>query len=135
MFVNYVCGFLFAFLAFLVILMLTEELYSNGKIYSSIVPACTNACHEQVARVYNDYGKEVFSADELSFIYADISETDLLNYNPFLVDNIKNYFLDNTYQAWYPGTSVIKNPGSIQTYYYQKIPGLRLLFSMGLCFG
>lgn len=147
---------------------------------------------QQVARVYNDYGEAAFSAEELSLIYAGISETDLLNYNPFLADNIKNYFeysviqnhktsflmlwiqkgieypgsyirafLDNTYQAWYPGTSIIKYPGSTETsyfsmkmyaggyrdtkiplllqfydkiasgFYYQKIPFVRLFFSVG----
>lgn len=147
---------------------------------------------QQVARVYNDYGKAAFSEEELSLIYAGISEEDLLGYNPFLSDSIKNYFdysviqnnrltffklwiekgirypktyirafLDNTYQAWYPWTSIIKKPGDIQTdyfemdmcaggyrdskmpgllqfynkiateFYYQKIPGLRLLFSPG----
>lgn len=150
---------------------------------------------QQVARVYNDYGEAAFSAEELSLIYAGISETDLLNYNPFLADNIKNYFeysviqnhktpflmlwvqkgieypesyvrafLDNTYQAWYPGTSIIKLSGSNETsyfsmkmyaggyrdtkipsllqfydkiargFYYQKIPFVRLFFSVGAMF-
>lgn len=73
-------------------------------------------------------------------------------------------FLDNTYQAWYPGTSIMKYPESgvydyleidgfdtvikepkipwlyavyhrIATEFsYQKIPGLRLLFSIGAMF-
>lgn len=70
-------------------------------------------------------------------------------------------FLENTYQAWYPGTSIYDRPFAEQTvyfelgmwsggyrdsklplllpfyekiatdYYYQKIPGVRLLFSIG----
>lgn len=70
-------------------------------------------------------------------------------------------FLENTYQAWYPGTSIVVNPAAHQIYYfdcdmslqverfsklpgllkkieqiskeeyYQKIPLLRLLFSIG----
>lgn len=70
-------------------------------------------------------------------------------------------FLENTYQAWYPGTSIIVNPMAHQIYYfdcnmsldverfsklpgflhtieqislgeyYQKIPVIRLLFSIG----
>lgn len=73
-------------------------------------------------------------------------------------------FLDNTYQAWYPGTSIMEYPesgeydyleikgfdtvvkepkiqGLYNIYYkiarefsYQKIPGLRLLFSIGAMF-
>ena len=73
-------------------------------------------------------------------------------------------FLDNTYQAWYPGTSIMKYPESgkmdyleikgfdtvektpkipwlygiydkiARKFYYQKIPGLRLLFSIGAMF-
>lgn len=75
-----------------------------------------------------------------------------------------NAFLDNTYQAWYPGTSVISNPVNMQTdyfemdmraggyrdskmprllsfynkiaceFYYQKIPVIRLFFSIGAMF-
>jgi len=75
-----------------------------------------------------------------------------------------NSFLDNTYQAWYPGTSIYEQPGSTETYYfgmnmcaggeriskapkllpfyeqiatgfsYQKIPVLRLFFSIGTMF-
>ena len=70
-------------------------------------------------------------------------------------------FLDNTYQAWYPGTSIIENVWEHHLYYfdfnmslgvecsgkfpllldyimdiskgelYQKIPGIRLLYSIG----
>ena len=73
-------------------------------------------------------------------------------------------FLDNTYQAWYPGTSIIRYPGEAESdyleiegfdtvqkepkiewlydiyhkiateYSYQKIPGVRLLFSIGAMF-
>ena len=73
-------------------------------------------------------------------------------------------FLDNTYQAWYPGTSIMRYPESgdydyleiegfdtvikepkipglyefydkiAADYFYQKIPGLRLLFSIGAMF-
>ena len=73
-------------------------------------------------------------------------------------------FLDNTYQAWYPGTSIMRYPESgkydyleikgfdtvekepkipwlydfydkiARKYYYQKIPGVRLLFSIGAMF-
>lgn len=147
---------------------------------------------QQVARVYNDYGEEAFSAEELSLIYAGISEENLKNYNPFLADNIKNNFdytviqenrsffiklwmkkgaryfgtyitafLDNTYQAWYPGTSIVKDASAGETsyfrmnmcaggyrdsrmprllqfyeriasgFYYQRIPVLRLLFAPG----
>lgn len=147
---------------------------------------------QQIARVYNEYGEDAFSADERSLIYAGISETELQNYNPFLADHIKNYFdytviqnnkssflrlwfqkgiqypmsyinafLDNTYQAWYPGTSIVSDPASAGTdyfdmnmcaggyrntkmplllqiydniacgFYYQKIPALRLLFAPG----
>lgn len=147
---------------------------------------------QQVARVYCEYGEEAFSAEELSLIYAGISRENLENYNPFLADNIKNFFdytviqenrslfiklwlrkgaryfgsyvnafLDNTYQAWYPGTSVVKDPAAGETsyfrmnmcaggyrdskmprllqfyeriagdFYYQKIPVLRLLFAPG----
>lgn len=73
-------------------------------------------------------------------------------------------FLDNTYQAWYPGTSIMRYPDSgkydyleikgfdmvekepkipwlydfydkiARKYYYQKIPGVRLLFSIGAMF-
>ena len=73
-------------------------------------------------------------------------------------------FLENTYQAWYPGTSIINEPGSGETcyfdinmsmdmerysknskllgfyeklsreHYYQKIPVIRLLFSVGAMF-
>lgn len=72
-------------------------------------------------------------------------------------------FLDNTYQAWYPGTSVVDDPDGdiyyfdfegrnvleMQTisprltefyrkisleYYYQKIPVIRLLFAIGTYF-
>lgn len=150
---------------------------------------------QQVARVYADYGGEAFSEEELSLIYKGISEADLLHYNPFLADYIKNYFdytviqdnpsaflaiwirksvrypgsylnafLDNTYQAWYPGTSIISNPADTQTayfemnmcaggyrdskmpgllqfyskiaceFYYQKIPVIRLFFSIGAMF-
>lgn len=147
---------------------------------------------QQVARVYGEYGEDAFSAEELSLIYAGISEENLKNYNPFLADNIKNYFdytviqenrsffikmwiqkgvryfgtylsafLDNTYQAWYPGTSVVKDAAAGETsyfrmymcaggyrdskmprllqfydriagdFYYQKVPALRLLFAPG----
>lgn len=70
-------------------------------------------------------------------------------------------FLENTYQAWYPGTSIITEPGNSESYYfdydmslnlerpsknkvlarfyekiskayyYQKVPFIRLLFSVG----
>lgn len=147
---------------------------------------------QQVARVYRDCGEEAFSEEELDLIYQGISRNAILDYTPFLADNIKNYFdfnvilnhkaeflriwiekgikhpfiylrafLDNTYQAWYPGTSVYDEPGKTETayfslgmcaggyrdsrlpgllvfyekiasgYYYQKIPAVRLLFSMG----
>jgi len=73
-------------------------------------------------------------------------------------------FLDNTYQAWYPGTSVVRYPGEAESDYleiegfdtvekdskiewlydiyyriatefsYQKFPGVRLLFSIGAMF-
>ena len=73
-------------------------------------------------------------------------------------------FLDNTYQAWYPGTSIYDGPGEEQTYYfdmnmcaggerdtkapgllkfyeniatgyyYQKLPVIRLFFSVGFMF-
>lgn len=150
---------------------------------------------QQLARVYFDYGESAFDEEELTLIYEGISETDLLNYNPFLSDNIKNIFdfdvildnktaylslwlkkglqypmeylksfLDNTYQAWYPGTSIYDAPDSEQTYYfamnmcaggerdtkapqllefynkiatgyyYQKLPVIRLLFSIGAMF-
>ncbi len=150
---------------------------------------------QQVARVYCEQGEEAFDAEELELIYSGISSDDLSNYNPFLSDNIKNYFdyevirknpsafltlwlkkgfqypteygkafLDNTYQAWYPGTSVYSDPDDNSTYYfnmamraggerdskapkllkfyekiaseyyYQKIPVVRLLFSIGAMF-
>ena len=147
---------------------------------------------QQIARVYWEYGESGFDEEELELIYNGISADELLNYNPFLSDDIKNNFdydvvknkeleyfklwlrkgvqypktylesfLDNTYQAWYPGTSVYTKPGDGETYYfdmsmraggeretkapvllefyrkiateyyYQKIPVLRLLFSVG----
>ncbi len=73
-------------------------------------------------------------------------------------------FLENTYQAWYPGTSIYDKPGAEETfyftidmsgkvqretkfpslltfykkistdYYYQKIPVVRILFSVGAMF-
>ncbi len=71
-------------------------------------------------------------------------------------------FLDNTYQAWYPGTSIVKVPNHIyyfdidmsldldrhsknetllefyrkisEEYYYQKLPVIRLFFSVGAMF-
>ncbi|MCH5342692.1 MAG: hypothetical protein J1E64_01545 [Acetatifactor sp.] len=150
---------------------------------------------QQIARVYNDYGEEAFEEEELEMIYEGISEDDLLNYDPFLSDHIKNYFdfnvildnkmdylllwvkkgmqypggywkafLENTYQAWYPGTSIYNEPYADQTFYfdmgmwpggyrdtkmpgllnfyekisteiyYQKFPILRLFFSIGAMF-
>lgn len=150
---------------------------------------------QQIARVYQEHGENAFSKEELTLIYAGISADDLANYNPFLSDNIKNYFdyevvkgnkfdylslwfekglqypgeyvaafLDNTYQAWYPGTSVYAEPEAGETYYfdmsmraggereskapkllefyekiasgyfYQKIPVVRLFFSIGAMF-
>lgn len=147
---------------------------------------------QQLAKVYNEHGEEAFSEEELELIYAGISKKQLLNYNPFLADHIKNYFdynviaenkgeflnlwiekgleypwsyikafLYNTYQAWYPNTFVFPFPGSTETYFfdmnmqagavrdtknqgllvfcqqigtepkYQRIPILRMLFSMG----
>jgi len=150
---------------------------------------------QQIARVYWEYGESAFSEEELELIYYGISADELLNYNPFLSDDIKNNFdyeivrnrefeylrlwlskgfqypktylesfLDNTYQAWYPGTSIYTKPGDVETYYfdmsmraggeretkapnllefyqkiatgyyYQKIPVVRLLFSIGAMF-
>lgn len=147
---------------------------------------------QQIARVYNDYGEDAFSEKELNIIYEGISKESLLGYDPFLSDNIKNYFdynvmldnkmdyvllwirkglqypnayikafLENTYQAWYPGTSIYNKPNAEKTfyfelgmwpggyrdskmpkllpfyekiateYYYQKLPIIRLLFSIG----
>ena len=73
-------------------------------------------------------------------------------------------FLDNTYQAWYPGTSIVTQASDhhiyyfdfdmslnqarfshnekllrfyekiSKEYYYQKVPGIRLLFSVGAMF-
>lgn len=147
---------------------------------------------QQLARVYCDYGEEAFSARELDMIYQGIGREQLLEYDPFLADYIKNYvdyevvladksdymllwvrkgmqypqayikaFLDNTYQAWYPGTSICSMPGTEHTnyfemvmwaggsrdsraprllefyrriaedFYYQKVPIVRLLFSIG----
>lgn len=150
---------------------------------------------QQIARVYGEYGENGFDEEELELIYNGISAEELLNYNPFLSDDIKNNFdyevvknrereylklwfckgvqypktylesfLDNTYQAWYPGTSIYTKPGDGETYYfdmsmraggeretkapillefyrkiatehyYQKIPVLRLFFSVGAMF-
>lgn len=149
---------------------------------------------QQIARVYHDYGEEAFTAQELDLIYQGIEKDQLLDYNPFLSDHIKNWidfqviledkssylslwvekavhypksyisaFLDNTYQAWYPGTSIYseqeehtsyfemvmwaggerdsKAPCLLEFYrkiaedfYYQKLPGVRLLFSIGAMF-
>lgn len=150
---------------------------------------------QQIARVYNDHGPEAFDDSELSIIYEGISVENLLGYDPFLSDYIKNYFdydvildnkmdyvllwvkkgiqypgaywksfLENTYQAWYPGTSVYSMPNAEQTayfemdmcaggyrdskmpgllvyyekiatgFYYQKLPVVRLLFSIGAMF-
>lgn len=150
---------------------------------------------QQIARVYYDHGENAFNEEEWELIDEGISRTQLAKYNPFLADNIKNYFdyyvmldnksdyiwlwikkglqypksyvkafLDNTYQAWYPGTSIFASPDKEQTYYfdmtmhsrayrdsrntellefyndiatgfsYQKIPVIRLLFSIGAMF-
>lgn len=151
---------------------------------------------QQIARVYNEYGENAFTEEEIALIYDGISPAALMNYNPLISDDIKNIFdfdvvleqegdylklwirkglqypteyirafLDNTYQAWYPGTSVDESPGDGQTYYfamhmcaggyrdsrwpellkfydkiaagydyYQKIPVVRLLFSIGAMF-
>lgn len=147
---------------------------------------------QQLAKVYNEHGEEAFEAEELALIYEGISREQLLNYNPFLADHIKNFFdytviednkmdylslwvrkgiaypwtyvkafLYNTYQAWYPGTSIHAVPGNDATYYfdmdmhvgaeretknyellvfcqqigteykYQRLPIVRLLFSIG----
>lgn len=47
---------------------------------------------QQLAKVYNEHGEEAFTEEELELIYEGISKEQLLNYNPFLADNIKNYF-------------------------------------------
>ncbi|MCM1303876.1 MAG: DUF6020 family protein [Lachnospiraceae bacterium] len=149
---------------------------------------------QQIARVYHDYGEDAFTDRELELIYRGITREQLLEYDPFLSDHIKNYFdfqailedgsgylslwikkaaqypgaylnafLDNTYQAWYPGTSVYSETGEHTSYfemvmwaggerdskaprllefyrkiaedfYYQKLPAVRLLFSIGAMF-
>lgn len=47
---------------------------------------------QQLAKVYNEHGEEAFAEEELELIYEGISKEQLLNYNPFLADHIKNYF-------------------------------------------
>lgn len=150
---------------------------------------------QQLGRVYYEYGENAFTEDELALIYEGISADVLLNYNPFLSDDIKNHFnftvvqdnkwdyislwlrqgklhpyeylrafLDNTYQAWYPGTSIYDEPYIAETYYfdidmrspakrssklpqlldfyteiatghcYQQFPVIRLFFSIGAMF-
>lgn len=149
---------------------------------------------QQIARVYQERGRDAFTPEEQSLIDAAVSEEYQGNYNPFLADDIKNYtrgqvitanpaaylslwihkglqnpgiyvraFLDNTYQAWYPGTSVVDNlQGEIYYFdfngrnylptstisptltrfyrkisletFYQKLPIIRLLFSIGAMF-
>lgn len=150
---------------------------------------------QQIARVYNDYGEDAFEGGEMSMIYESISGEDLLRYDPFLSDRVKNHlnfqviqdnkmdyvqlwakkgiqypgtylkaFLENTYQAWYPGTSIYRKTTITQTsyfdmemcpggyrdskmprlleyydkiatgFYYQKFPFIRLLFSIGAMF-
>lgn len=158
----------------------------GGKIEMLSVPI------QQLARVYQTYGENAFTEDELQLLYTATTAESLRSYNPFSADNVKNFiynsvvvsnmgdyakmwvhigiqypveyicsFLENTYQAWYPGTSVYTSPGDVQTsyfafdmnggvereiklprlaiilnristeYYYQKIPVVRLLFSTG----
>ncbi len=158
----------------------------GGKIEMLSVPL------QQLARAYKDHGPEIFTEEELEFLYTIVSHDTLMSYNPFSSDNVKNHidndtlfaniggltklwikagiehpmayirsFLENTYQAWYPGTSIYDRPGAERTfyfslemsghveretrnldlilfydkisgdYYYQKIPVVRLLFSVG----
>lgn len=150
---------------------------------------------QQIARTYNQYGREALLEEELYLIDHCISSDNIQNYNPVISDSVKNFcnfsvvtknkmdylklwislgrrypatyitsFLENTYQAWYPGTSIVVNPVVHQIYYfdcdmnlniertsllpslmdyireishgetYQKYPVIRLLYSIGFMF-
>lgn len=54
---------------------------------------------QQLAKVYNEHGAEAFTEEELELIYEGISKEQLLDYNPFLSDHIKNYFDYNVIAA------------------------------------
>lgn len=147
---------------------------------------------QQIGYLYDTFGEEAFSEEELAFLYQIADAAVWEEYSPFISDNIKNRihadffaqhkkefvflwvrkglqypgkylkaFLNLTYQAWYPGTSICQEeiyyfdfygknfpidkttyiPALTEFYrkislefFYQKIPGIRLLCSLGFMF-